>query len=129
MIAYRIDPFPSDRLLRDLWQAAWGNSGPPSFEPILTRSLAHLGAFAGETLVGFVNVAGDGGLHAFVLDTTVHPDFRRRGIGMQLVTRAADVSRERKATWLHVDFEGHLALFYRRCGFEPTAAGLINLAR
>ena len=32
-------------------------------------------------LVGFVNVAWDGGVHAFVLDTLVQGNLRRTGIG------------------------------------------------
>jgi ribosomal protein S18 acetylase RimI-like enzyme len=37
-----------------------------------------------ERLIGFVNVASDGGQHAFILDTCVHPAFRRRGMSQPL---------------------------------------------
>jgi GNAT superfamily N-acetyltransferase len=74
-----------------------------------------------------VNVAWDGGAHAFLLDTTVHPDHQRQGIATALVRRAVDLARERGAHWLHVDYEPHLDGFYRGCGFRPTAAGLIAL--
>ena len=62
-----------------------------------------------------------------IFDSAVHPDYRRRGIATALVTQAAEVARKRGATWLHVDYEPHLAAFYERCGFRPTAAGLIRL--
>lgn len=78
-------------------------------------------------MIGFVNLTWDGGIHAFLLDTTVHPDLRRRGIGTELVRRAAVVARERGIEWLHVDFEPRLSGFYRNCGFRRTAAGLMNL--
>ncbi|WP_326676109.1 GNAT family N-acetyltransferase [Streptomyces sp. NBC_01237] len=81
----------------------------------------------GGRLVGYVNVVGDGGVHAFVLDTTVHPDERRRGLGRRLVTTAAEQARARGARWLHVDYEPALAGFYAGCGFRPTAAGLMAL--
>jgi GNAT superfamily N-acetyltransferase len=74
-----------------------------------------------------VNVAWDGGVHAFLLDTVVHPDFRHRGIASDLVRRAAEIARDRGAHWLHVDYEPHLEGFYRTCGFRPTHAGLIAL--
>ena len=77
--------------------------------------------------VGFVNLAWDGGVHAFVLDTTVHPALRRRGIGSELVRRVAAAARERDVVWLHVDCEPHLVGFYRRCGFRHTEAGLMDL--
>lgn len=79
-------------------------------------------------LVGFVNVAGDGGLHAFVLDTCVATRARGRGIGARLVRSAAEGSRSAGCAWLHVDFTEDLAPFYRdACGFRPTAAGLLAL--
>jgi len=126
-IEFRIDPHPGNEALNDLWASAWDELAPHDFSPILARSLAHIGAYAGERLVGFVNVAWDGGLHAFILDTCVARDFRRRGIATSLVEQATAIARERGATWLHVDFEPHLADFYRNLGFASTEAGLIRL--
>jgi GNAT superfamily N-acetyltransferase len=80
------------------------------------------------TLVGFVNLAWDGGDHAFVLDTKVRPDHQRRGIATQLVAHATQAARDAGCEWLHVDFEEHLGPFYLdACGFRPTDAGLIPL--
>jgi len=84
---------------------------------------------AGGALVGFVNVAWDGGSHAFVLDTLVPAAQRRRGIGRRLVAVAAEAARAAGCEWLHVDFEDHLRPFYLdACGFAPTPAGLIDLS-
>jgi len=81
-------------------------------------------------LVGFVNVAWNGGSHAFILDTMVKSRVRRRGVGTALVAVAARESRTAGCRWLHVDFEDHLREFYfDACGFEPTNAGLIALQR
>jgi GNAT superfamily N-acetyltransferase len=113
--------------MQRLWLVAWGGEKPAGFQPILKRSLAHVGAYDGDMLIGFVNVAWDGGIHAFILDTCVDPGYRRQGIALRLVERAADVARQRRAQWLHVDFEPHLAGFYRQCGFGPTGAGLMPL--
>ncbi len=79
-------------------------------------------------LVGFVNVAWDGGVHAFVLDTVVAASARRAGIGTELVARAAREAGAAGCEWLHVDFEDHLRGFYLdACGFQATNAGLIQL--
>nr|WP_240895678.1 GNAT family N-acetyltransferase [Kineococcus siccus] len=79
-------------------------------------------------LLGFVNVAWDGGTHAFLLDTLVAAAHRRRGIGRDLVRTAADHARDAGCAWLHVDFEAPLRDFYvRSCGFSPTSAGLVAL--
>ena len=80
-------------------------------------------------LVGFVNVAWDGGDHAFLLDTKTRGDHQRRGIGTELVRRAAEHAQAAGCEWLHVDFEDGLAPFYLgACGFRATDAGLIHLA-
>jgi ribosomal protein S18 acetylase RimI-like enzyme len=81
-----------------------------------------------DELVGFVKVIGDGGVHAFILDTIVSPDLHRRGIGTALVATAEREARAAGCEWLHVDFEDHLRDFYfGSCGFKPTNAGLIAL--
>jgi len=46
-------------------------------------------------LAGFVNVAWDGGVHAFNLDTVVAWPLRRRGIGTRLVEVGAREARRR----------------------------------
>lgn len=127
MVTIKTDPFPPDAVMRQLWQLAWGIPGPESFQPILKRSLAHVGAYHGERLVGLVNVAWDGGVHAFLLDTCVLPELRRQGIATRLVARAQALATQRGTEWLHVDFEPQLEGFYRACGFQPTKAGLIRL--
>ena len=82
----------------------------------------------GGTLVGFVNVAWDGGRHAFLLDPKVRTTHQRQGIATQLVEVAVREARAARCEWLHVDFSEELAPFYfDACGFEPTSAGLIHL--
>ncbi|MFF0739395.1 GNAT family N-acetyltransferase [Streptomyces sp. NPDC004111] len=92
------------------------------------HSLGWVCARVASRLVGFVNVAWDGGVHAFVLDTMVVEDMRKAGVGTELVAVAARHARAAHCEWLHVDFDDHLRPFYfDACGFEPTDAGLIAL--
>ncbi|MFG1606490.1 GNAT family N-acetyltransferase [Actinoplanes sp. NPDC049265] len=92
------------------------------------HALTWVGAFDKGALVGFVQVAWDGGEHAFILDTAVDPAAQRRGIGIALVRAATAEARAAGCSWLHVDHEPHLDHFYRAgCGFRPTQAGLISL--
>ncbi|HEX4720999.1 MAG TPA: GNAT family N-acetyltransferase [Pseudonocardiaceae bacterium] len=92
------------------------------------HSLGWVTARDADHLVGFVNVAWDGGVHAFVLDTVVGGTARHIGIGTRLVGLAADGARTAGCEWLHVDFEDHLIAFYfDGCGFRPTNARLIRL--
>ena len=126
-VLYRVNPPLDSNDVNDLFAVAWDRHERRNFESVLRRSLVYVCAYRGPSLVGFVNVAWDGGAHAFILDTTVHPEWRRRGIGRRLVLMAVDEATERGIQWLHVDFEPHLRHFYRRCGFRPTEAGLLRL--
>jgi GNAT superfamily N-acetyltransferase len=92
------------------------------------HSLGWVCAREGHDLVGFVNVAWDGGVHAFILDTLVTARVRNQGVGTRLIAVAAENARAGGCEWLHVDFDDHLRPFYfGSCGFRPTNAGLIAL--
>jgi GNAT superfamily N-acetyltransferase len=66
--------------------------------------------------------------HAFLLDTKTRGEWQRRGVGTELVGRAAQHAKAAGCEWLHVDFEPDLRPFYfDGCGFRPTDAGLIHL--
>ena len=105
------------RVLEDDWQAQ-----------VQRHSLGWVCARDSARLVGFVNIAWDGGVHAFVLDTMVRAGAARQGIGTELVAVTVAESRAAGCEWLHVDFDDHLREFYfDACGFEPTNAGLIKL--
>ena len=79
-------------------------------------------------MIGFVNVAWDGGVHAFLLDTMVLRSEQRQGHAARMVALAVEQAKAAGCEWLHVDFEPHLRDFYlNACGFKPTDAGLIAL--
>ena len=126
-IVYRVNPAVTNEALDQLFGASWPKHKPYDFTPELEHALAYACAYAGDRLIGYVRLAWDGGIHAFLLEPTVHPELRRRGIGTRLVERVVEVARERGMHWVHVDFDPHLKQFYRACGFRPTDAGLIRL--
>lgn len=97
-------------------------------ERLERHSLGWVCAWEDGSLIGFVNVVWDGGVHAFILDTVVARHRRASGIGAALVATAAHEARAAKCEWLHVDFEERLSSFYfDACGFRETTAGLIAL--
>jgi len=123
-----VSPPLADEALNALFIAAWPAAEPAAFGPILAHSLCWVAAHVDEQLVGFANVAWDGGVHAFLLDPTVHPDYQRRGIGVAMVREATREAQRRGLHWMSVDYEPQLGPFYRRCGFRPSSAGVIRLA-
>lgn len=122
-----VDVALNDDELNELFAESWPAHSRRRFGPVLARSLVHVSARLGERLVGFVNVASDGGEHAFLLDPTVAPDLRRNGVGKALVARAIGEARSRGARWLHVDYLPELEPFYRSVGFRTTSAGVMRL--
>jgi GNAT superfamily N-acetyltransferase len=117
----------SSPALDALFRESWDQPRSDDWGAILERSLTRVTAIDDGKLVGFTNVAWDGGSHAFLLDTTVHPSARRKGIGTLLVQTAIREARRAGVEWLHVDYEPHLAGFHRACGFRETTAGLIRV--
>jgi ribosomal protein S18 acetylase RimI-like enzyme len=107
----------SHALLVDDW---WGQ--------VNRHSLGWACARGGDAIVGFVNLAWDGGVHAFVLDAIVAKTHRRLGIATRLIGICVEEARRKRCEWLHVDFEEPLAAFYLgSCDFSAAEAGLIRL--
>lgn len=78
-VELKIRPNVSDGALNELFAAAWQNYNVK--KDIVARleqhSLSYVCAFDTMNLVGFVNLAWDGGVHGFIVDTSVHRDYRR----------------------------------------------------
>ncbi|MET9884046.1 GNAT family N-acetyltransferase [Streptomyces sp. NPDC006430] len=125
-------PALADAELNGLFAAAWPGRRAAALGPVLERSTAWIAARRDGRLVGYANVAGDGGAgthQAFILDTTVHtrrapartrgaPGPRCRRGGAEI--RGAAAARGPRAA---PRFEA----FSAQCGFLPTAAGLLPL--
>jgi GNAT superfamily N-acetyltransferase len=118
----------SDNEMVELIESHGGSPVAGWWDQIRHHSLGWVSAQIGDTLVGFVNVAWDGGDHAFLLDTKTRRDHQRRGIATNIVALAVEHARAAGCEWLHVDFRPELRGFYiDACGFQPTEAGLIQL--
>ncbi|MEY4530345.1 MAG: hypothetical protein RLZZ156_1066 [Deinococcota bacterium] len=126
-ITYLINPTLKNTALNELFSSAWGKPSNVDFQAELEAAMCYVCAFDDTKLIGFVKLIGDAGVHAFLLDPSVHKNYKRRGIGQELVARAVAVAKERGCEWVHVDFEDHLEPFYQKCGFKPTKAGLIRV--
>lgn len=121
------DPLTDEEML-DLVRSHGGNASPGWWPRVREHSLGWVTARDAGLLVGFVNVAWDGGDHAFLIDTKTRGTHQRRGVGRELVRLATAHASEAGCEWLHVDFLPDLAPFYlEACGFQPTEAGLLNL--
>jgi GNAT superfamily N-acetyltransferase len=128
-VTYRWRGPLADAEMVELVNAHGGRAAAGWWDRIRPHSLGWVTARESNgALVGFVNVATDGGDHAFLLDTKTHRRHQHKGIGTRVVRLAALHAKAAGCDWLHVDFEAGLNTFYfDACGFGPTAAGLIHL--
>ncbi len=119
----------SDGELVELTQSHGGQAESGWWDRVRTHSLGWVTARTDDgELVGFVNVAWDGGDHAFLIDTKTRPTHQHQGLGVAVVSRAIAEAQAAGCEWLFVDFEPALAGFYiEACGFRSTPAGLIHL--
>jgi ribosomal protein S18 acetylase RimI-like enzyme len=119
----------SDEEMVDLVRAHGGDAVPGWWDRIRPFSLGWIAARTPDgLLVGFVNIAWDGGDHAFLLDTKTRSSHQRRGIATEVARQAVAHAAAAGCEWLHVDFEPELTPFYvDACGFRPTDAGLVHL--
>jgi hypothetical protein len=129
MIYYSTNTDLANGDLNALFADAWPNHAPrdllASSGAVVLATCVHL---ADGVLVGFVNVAWDGGVACLLArphGTPRFPEARRRR--PQLVCHAVELARSKGVEWLHVDYEARLTEFFRKCGFRTTEAGLMNL--
>lgn len=124
------EPLTDDEMV-ELVLSHGGKAATGWWDRVREHSLGWVSArSASGELVAFVNVAWDGGDHAFLLDTKTRPAWQRSGIGAQVVRRAVEEARHAGCEWLHVDFDdvdGLGSFYFGACGFRPTTAGLIHL--
>ncbi|HVH51273.1 MAG TPA: GNAT family N-acetyltransferase [Gaiellaceae bacterium] len=128
-ITYRWRGELTDDEMVELVESHGGNAAVGWWDRIRPHSLGWVTARdADGLLVGFVNVATDGGDHAFLIDTKTRGSHQRQGIGTHTVRLAAQQAKAAGCEWLHVDFDPELAAFYfGACEFSSAPAGLIHL--
>lgn len=120
----------SDEEINALHALAFGHpaTSVPWRDRLEKHSLFWVTARQHGSLVGFVNIIGDGGAHAVLLDTCVHPRAQRQGIGAALVRAAAEEARRLGCQWLHADYESRLVPFYEGvCRMQHTEASLLKI--
>jgi ribosomal protein S18 acetylase RimI-like enzyme len=122
------DPITDEEMV-DLVRSHGGDAVAGWWSQIQQHSLGWVSARDHQgVLVGFVNVAWDGGDHAFLIDTKTRGSHQHRGIGTAVVRLAEAQSRAAGCEWLHVDFRPELRPFYYdACGFRSSDAGVIRL--
>lgn len=77
-------------------------------------------------LVGFVDVLSDGVDDALVRSLVVHPEYQRRGVGLELIRIVVERLKANQIKTINVLFETELTAFYNKAGFRIVSGGLID---
>jgi ribosomal protein S18 acetylase RimI-like enzyme len=120
MIIFRPVTLDDYQQVRDLFEAV-GWTGRIAEESRLRRMLANAdrtaGAWDQDRLVGFARALCDEAFNGYIGTVCVHPEYRRQGIGTQLVTEIIEDSPG--ITWV-LRAGGDSPGFWEKQGFTPS---------
>ena len=94
-------------------------------ERALREATRVIGVYASDgRQAGYARVVSDGLAVAYLADVYVHPDFRGRGLGVELVREAVENGPQANVRWLlHTDDAQGL---YEKFGFGPPSPLLME---
>ena len=120
MVYYRPVTLDDYRQVRDLLVlVGWGSR--TADESRLRRMISNAdrtaGAWEGDRLVGFARALCDEAFNGYIGAVCVHPDYRRQGIGTELVSQITEDSPE--ITWV-LRAGGDSGPFWEKQGFSAS---------
>jgi ribosomal protein S18 acetylase RimI-like enzyme len=100
--------------------AYWSKGRPRETQERLVREASRVvGLYDGDRQIGFCRAVTDGLAIAYLADVYVLPEFRRRGLGEELVREMIDNGPYAQLKWLLHTEDAHS--LYRKFGFaEPN---------
>ena len=100
-------------------EAYWAKGRPrETVERLIREASRVVGLYEGERLIGFARTVSDDASFAYLADVYVLPEYRGRGLGVELVTEAVENGPYAKRRWLLHTQDAHS--LYERFGFEQS---------
>lgn len=88
-----------------------------TIERLVRESTRVIAVYDGDTLIGFCRVISDGSNMAWLGDVFVYPEYRGRGVGVELVREAVEFPEHRAMQWYLGTRDAHQ--LYAKFGFGP----------
>jgi ribosomal protein S18 acetylase RimI-like enzyme len=99
----------------------WAEGRPRDVVERLVREATRvLGLYRGDEQIGFTRVVSDGEVFAYLADVYVLPEFRGRGLGVEIVREAVDGGPQRDLRWLLGTADANE--LYAKLGFGPVSS-------
>lgn len=115
--------------LNQLFTRVWG-APKPNYEQVLGRSFAWVMVYRDGKLLGFANVAWDGGPNFFLLDVSIDPSSADEDKIFTDMIEAAVQRCRKEGGSMRVDApEELLKSYFQPLGFKPVSAAVINLPK
>jgi ribosomal protein S18 acetylase RimI-like enzyme len=91
-----------------------------TMERLVREAQLVIGLYEDERQIGFCRVVSDGVVIAYLADVYVHPDYRGRGLGVELVREAVENGPFSHIRWILGTDDAHA--LYEKFGFgTPTS--------
>jgi ribosomal protein S18 acetylase RimI-like enzyme len=99
----------------------WARGRPREVVERLVREATRVvGLYREDRQVGFARVVSDGEVFAYLADVYVLPEFRGRGLGLEIVREAVDGGPQRELRWLLGTADANE--LYEKLGFGPVSS-------
>ncbi len=97
-----------------------------SIEKTAGKTYMNAACYDGDRLIGFVDVISDAVEDALIRNLIVHPDYRRRGVALELLRIVVEKIKADRIKTTNVLFEPEHTDLYRKAGFRIIKGGLID---
>jgi ribosomal protein S18 acetylase RimI-like enzyme len=106
-------------------EAYWAKGRSRELITRLIREASRVvGLYHGDRQIGFARIVSDGASFAYLADVYVLPEYRGRGLGMELVKEAVDRGPYADRRWLLHTEDAHA--LYEKLGFGPGGRKLME---
>jgi predicted GNAT family N-acyltransferase len=123
-----LDQVPESTDFFELFQTTGWNDHLDLSEEQLHQAISNswytLSVYEDKQLIGFGRIISDGVHQSFLCDLIVSPDYRKQGIGTEIVKRLVNYCKTNELTWIQLSCAQGKQPFYERFGFKarPTNA-------
>ena len=106
-------------------EAYWAKGRSRELIARLVREASRVvGLYDGDRQIGFARTVSDGASFAYLADVYVLPEYRGRGLGVELVKEAVDQGPFADRRWLLHTEDAHA--LYEKLGFGPGSRKLME---